>query len=143
MMRVLMALCATLIIASAVSAVAQAHPMRFPVKERYFKNRCGSRTVQAVLACEHRAAFHWGEKFRGGPGALYRWMKYISHRESRWDPFVTNASSGAAGLFQFMSRTWSASPYGRYSPYNPRWASLAAAWYASHPRKGGTHHWDL
>jgi hypothetical protein len=63
---------------------------------------------------------------------------YIAHRESRYDYKVTNRSSGAAGLYQFMPRTWSSTPYRRHSPYNPRWASLAAMWMWKH---GGYSHW--
>ena len=50
---------------------------------------------------------------------------YIAHRESRYNYKVTNPSSGTAGLFQFAHRTWQSTPYGKKSPYNPRWASLA------------------
>lgn len=63
---------------------------------------------------------------------------YIAHRESRYDYKVTNSSSGAAGLYQFMPRTWGSTPYHRRSPYDPRWASLAAMWMWAH---GGYHHW--
>jgi soluble lytic murein transglycosylase-like protein len=64
----------------------------------------------------------------------------IAFRESRWNPGVTNRSSGAAGLFQFMPRTWRYTPYGRRgkSPYNPRWASLGAMWMWAH---GFRSHW--
>ena len=64
----------------------------------------------------------------------------IAHRESRFDYRVTNASSGAAGLYQFMPVTWSSTPYRARSRYNPRWASLAAMWMWKH---GGYHHWSL
>jgi soluble lytic murein transglycosylase-like protein len=64
---------------------------------------------------------------------------YIAHRESRYNYKVTNSSSGAAGLYQFMPRTWSSTPYHRHSPYNPRWASLAAMWMWKH---GGQSHWS-
>ena len=57
---------------------------------------------------------------------------YIAHRESRYNWNVTNRSSGAAGLFQFMPRTWSYTPYRHKSPYNPRWAALAAMWMWKH-----------
>jgi hypothetical protein len=65
----------------------------------------------------------------------------IAYRESRWNPGVTNRSSGAAGLFQFMPRTWRYTPYGRRgkSPYNPRWASLGAMWMWAH---GYRSHWS-
>jgi hypothetical protein len=57
---------------------------------------------------------------------------YIAHRESRYDYKVTNSSSGAAGLYQFMPSAWRSTPYRRYSPYNPRWAALAAMWMGKH-----------
>jgi hypothetical protein len=64
----------------------------------------------------------------------------IAHRESRFNPRVTNSSSGAAGLYQFMPRTWQSTPYRRHSPYHPRWAALAAMWMWS---RGGYYHWRL
>jgi hypothetical protein len=64
---------------------------------------------------------------------------YIAHRESRYNWRVTNSSSGAAGLFQFMPRTWQSTPYRKHSPYHPRWASLAAMWMWKH---GGQSHWN-
>ena len=64
----------------------------------------------------------------------------IAYRESKFDYKVTNSSSGAAGLYQFMPTTWSNTPYGRKSPYHPRWASLAAMWMWKH---GGYSHWSL
>src|SRR3954466_8152158 len=63
---------------------------------------------------------------------------YIAHRESRYNYKVTNSSSGAAGLYQFMPRTWSSTPYHKHSPYSPRWAALAAMWMWRH---GGQYHW--
>ncbi|MEA3193963.1 MAG: Transglycosylase domain [Betaproteobacteria bacterium] len=79
-----------------------------------------------------RAAAHYGQS---KAQALA-----ISYRESRWNPHATNSSSGAAGLFQFMPVTWQHTPYRKHSPYQPRWASLAAMWLWS---KGGYHHWSL
>jgi hypothetical protein len=38
-----------------------------------------------------------------------------------------------------MPRTWASTPYRKQSPYNPRWASLAAMWMWKH---GGYHHWS-
>jgi hypothetical protein len=64
---------------------------------------------------------------------------YIAHRESRYNWRVTNSSSGAAGLYQFMPRTWASTPYHKHSPYSPRWASLAAMWMWKH---GGYSHWN-
>jgi soluble lytic murein transglycosylase-like protein len=64
---------------------------------------------------------------------------YIAHRESRYNWRVTNSSSGAAGLYQFMPRTWQSTPYRKHSPYHPRWAALAAMWMWKH---GGYSHWN-
>jgi membrane-bound lytic murein transglycosylase B len=64
---------------------------------------------------------------------------YIAHRESRYDYRATNSSSGAAGLYQFMPRTWASTPYHKHSPYSPRWAALAAMWMWKH---GGYSHWS-
>ena len=63
---------------------------------------------------------------------------YIAWRESRYNWKVTNPSSGTAGLYQFAHQTWESTPYHRYSPYNPRIASLAAMWMWAH---GGKSHW--
>jgi hypothetical protein len=65
---------------------------------------------------------------------------YIAWRESRYNWRVTNPSSGTAGLYQFARRTWGSTPYRHHSPYNPRWASLAAMWMWKH---GGYSHWSL
>jgi len=65
---------------------------------------------------------------------------HIAHRESRFNWRVTNSSSGAAGLYQFMPRTWQSTPYRKHSPYNPKWASLAAMWMW---KRGGLSHWNL
>jgi Transglycosylase SLT domain len=65
---------------------------------------------------------------------------YIAHRESRYNWRVTNSSSGAAGLYQFMPRTWRYTPYRNHSPYHPRWAALAAMWMWRHGYKS---HWSL
>jgi hypothetical protein len=68
-----------------------------------------------------------------------RWKAVqVAWRESRFDWRATNSSSGAAGLFQFMRRTWGTTPYRRFSPYNPRWASLAAMWMW---KRGYQSHW--
>ncbi len=71
-----------------------------------------------------RAARHYGQ-------SRYE-AYYIAHRESRYNWRVTNSSSGAAGLYQFMPRTWAYTPYRHHSPYQPRWAALAAMWMWKH-----------
>ena len=79
-----------------------------------------------------RAAAHFGESKRRAYA--------IAHRESRFDYRVTNSSSGAAGLYQFMPATWRSTPYKRKSRYNPKYASLAAMYMWS---RGGYSHWSL
>lgn len=88
-----------------------------------------SRVARCFIA---RAARHFGQSRSEA--------NRIAYRESRYNWRVTNRSSGAAGLFQFMPRTWRFTPYRRYSPYNPKWASLAAMWMWRHGYKS---HWGL
>lgn len=88
-----------------------------------------SRIARCFIA---RAAARFGQSRREA--------NYIAHRESRYNWRVTNASSGAAGLFQFMPRTWRYTPYRSHSPYHPRWAALAAMWMWKHGYKS---HWSL
>jgi hypothetical protein len=86
---------------------------------------------RAIARCFiYRAARHYGQSTR--------LALHIAHRESRFDWRVTNASSGAAGLYQFMPRTWRSTPYRRHSPYHPKWAALAAMWMW---KRGGYSHW--
>src|SRR4051812_32398132 len=89
----------------------------------------GSRT-QISRCFIRRAARHYHQSL----SSAY----YIAHRESRYDYKATNSSSGAAGLYQFMPRTWASTPYRKHSPYSPRWAALAAMWMWKH---GGQYHW--
>ena len=87
----------------------------------------------AVAKCFiRRAAAHFGES---------KDLAYsIAYRESRYQWGITNSSSGAAGLYQFMPGTWASTPYRRKSPYSPKWASLGAMWMWAH---GGYSHWSL
>lgn len=93
-------------------------------------NRDGRRAIARCFI--YRAARHYDQSTR--------LALHIAHRESRFDWRVTNSSSGAAGLYQFMPRTWQSTPYRRHSPYHPRWASLAAMWMW---KRGGYSHWSL
>src|SRR4051812_11091394 len=79
-----------------------------------------------------RAARHFGQSRKQA--------FYIAWRESRYNYRATNPSSGTAGLYQFARRTWESTPYRKHSPYQPRWASLAAMWMWKH---GGYSHWSL
>ncbi len=79
----------------------------------------------------YRASRHYGESTS--------LALQIAYRESRFNWRVTNASSGAAGLYQFMPGTWASTPYRRHSPYHPKWASLAAMWMW---KRGLYSHWS-
>ncbi len=79
----------------------------------------------------YRASRHYGESTR--------LALQIAYRESRFNWRVTNASSGAAGLYQFMPGTWANTPYRRYSPYHPKWSALAAMWMW---KRGLYSHWS-
>lgn len=61
----------------------------------------------------------------------------IASCESGLNPSAYNPS-GAGGLFQFMAGTFAATPYGSHDRYDPKWASLAAAWKM---RTQGTSEW--
>jgi len=50
----------------------------------------------------------------------------VARCESGLNPSATNPSSGAAGLFQFLSGTWSGTSQAGSSPYNA-WANIVAA----------------
>jgi hypothetical protein len=62
-----------------------------------------------------------------GPGAL-QWAMNVAWCESRYHPNSVNSSSGASGLFQFLPSTWAFTPYASYSPFDPKYNALAAAW---------------
>lgn len=62
-----------------------------------------------------------------GPAAV-QWAMNVAWCESRYHPNSVNSSSGASGLFQFLPSTWAFSPYASYSPFDPKYNALAAAW---------------
>ena len=62
-----------------------------------------------------------------GPAAV-QWAMNVAWCESRYHPNSVNSDSGASGLFQFLPSTWSGTPYASYSPFNPQYNALAAAW---------------
>ncbi|HEX4621803.1 MAG TPA: transglycosylase SLT domain-containing protein [Myxococcaceae bacterium] len=66
-----------------------------------------------------------------GPAAV-QWAMNVAWCESRYHPNSVNSSSGASGLFQFLPSTWSGTPYASYSPFDPKYNALAAAWLYSH-----------
>ena len=95
--------------------------------------RCwGRETRTRVAKCFiRRAAYHFDQPRRQAMA--------VAWRESRYNWRATNGSSGAAGLYQFMPRTWGSTPYRGRSAYNPRWAALAAMWMW---KKGYQSHWS-
>jgi soluble lytic murein transglycosylase-like protein len=88
-----------------------------------------------VSAAIHQAATTYG--------VSEAWMRRVSWCESRWTPWATNARSGAAGLFQFMPRTWrwmsAQAGWAGASPYDPWAAAAVAAWGL---RNGYASHWS-
>lgn len=67
------------------------------------------------------------------------WAVRLAMCESTLNPNAVNRSSGAAGLFQFMPRTWAATPWHNQSPFDPVANSQAAAWLWL---KYGSGQWD-
>lgn len=57
-----------------------------------------------------------------------QWAVNVAYCESRYHPNSVNSSSGASGLFQFLPSTWAFTPYAGYSPFDPKYNALAAAW---------------
>lgn len=137
MLSRLAVLCALVVLlpASAIAARPDAFCSdRLCTKDRPHRPSCWRYETRASESkCFiRRAARHYGQP---------RDLAYaIANRESRFNYKVTNSSSGAAGLYQFMPTTWRNTPYGRKSPYNPRWAALGAMWMWAN---GGYSHWSL
>jgi hypothetical protein len=52
---------------------------------------------------------------------------------SRWSK---NRHSSAAGLFQFLDTTWTSTPFGGFSVFDPYANALAAGWMHAHGRGG-------
>jgi soluble lytic murein transglycosylase-like protein len=130
---------ALLLVLGAVTAAASAAANRGPcanhlcTKYKPHTTSCwdkhGRRKIARCFIA--RAATH----FRQSKSKAF----HIAWKESRYDWHATNRSSGAAGLYQFMSHTWHTTPYRKHSRYHPRWAALAAMWMWKH---GGYHHWQ-
>lgn len=60
--------------------------------------------------------------------AAVQWAVNVAYCESRYHPNSVNSDSGASGLFQFLPSTWAFTPYAKYSPFDPKYNALAAAW---------------
>ena len=67
------------------------------------------------------------------------WALRVAACESGDNPNAVNASSGAAGLFQFLRSTWARTPYAASSPFDPVANARAAAWLYVH---GGPGNWQ-
>src|SRR3954452_20872224 len=116
-------------IACAALALALTLTLAAPAQAGSCWNHHGGRAVSRCFIARAAARYH----------QPVSQAYYIAWRESRYHWRVTNRSSGAAGLYQFMPTTWAHSPYRHRSPYNPRWAALAAMWFWAH---GGKFHWN-
>lgn len=56
------------------------------------------------------------------------WRKARCETGGTFSARAHNASSGAAGLFQFLPSTWASTPYARFSVWSPYASALAAGW---------------
>jgi soluble lytic murein transglycosylase-like protein len=76
-------------------------------------------------------------------GVSEAWLRRVAFCESRFLPWATNRRSGAAGLMQFMPRTWAwmsqQAGWAGASPYDPYAAADVAAWAFS---VGLSSHWS-
>ena len=86
--------------------------------------------TQWVVALITAAARRYGQS----PAA----MVAVARCESGLNPRAVNRVSGAAGLFQFMPRTWCTTPYARASVFDAAANANAAAWMWSVGRR---HEW--
>jgi hypothetical protein len=79
-----------------------------------------------VLAADSYAPSSVPDMIRSTFGP-YAWQALaIARCESSDNPWATNSSSGAAGVFQFLWSTWQGTSYAGYSPYDA-WANVSAA----------------
>jgi hypothetical protein len=111
-------LTALLLIVPAVSANAASQDARYswvPPKICKVDWRKGTWHVKKLIRC---AADHWDV-----PGGAAKAL-YIANRESHFDPDAYNASSGAKGIYQHLSRYWPGRAYTYgfkgFSAYNAR-----------------------
>lgn len=92
-----------------------------------------AQTEEVAYALEHASA-----EYGVSVGCLYR----IAYRESRYQPWATNRSSGAAGLMQYLPSTWrwmsQQAGYGGASVYDAWSAAHVTAWAI---RNGYLSHW--
>jgi len=94
-----------------------------------------AQSVEVADALEHASAEY---------GVSLGCLRNLAWRESRFTPWVTNAS-GHRGLFQYADRTWWTmsrwAGFSGASPYDPYAAAMVTAFALSHPWTGGLSHW--
>jgi hypothetical protein len=64
------------------------------------------------------------------------WRRARCETGGTLSPRAHNASSGAAGLFQFLPSTWQTTPFAALSIWDPYASALAAGWMQAHGRGG-------
>lgn len=91
-------------------------------------DRCtGNYTEQEILGFISNAAKKYGQN----KNAMVR----VARCESNLDPCAVNRAGPYYGLFQFLKSTWSKTPYGDQSIYDPKAQAMAAAWMWKEGRK--------
>jgi hypothetical protein len=91
-------------------------------------DRCtGSYTEKEILGFISSAAKKYGQS----ENAMVR----VARCESNLDPCAVNRSGPYYGLFQFLKSTWSKTPYGDQSIYDPKAQAMAAGWMWKEGRK--------
>lgn len=105
------------------------HACQYVCQVRVARKQCSNARPRA---CVTRAIVQY--RLTGWQSA---WMRRIPVCESDYDPLASNpAPPYAKGLYQFIDETWASTPYGRYSVFKAKWASLAAAWMLKQGRSG-------
>jgi hypothetical protein len=87
----------------------------------------GSYTEKEILGFISSAAKKYGQS----ESAMVR----VARCESNLDPCAVNRSGPYYGLFQFLKSTWSKTPYGDQSIYDPKAQAMAAGWMWKEGRK--------
>jgi hypothetical protein len=87
----------------------------------------GSYTEKEILGFISSAAKKYGQS----ESAMVR----VARCESNLDPCAVNRSGPYYGLYQFLKSTWSKTPYGDQSIYDPKAQAMAAGWMWKEGRK--------
>lgn len=116
----------------AARARANGAAMRWQQKRnRALERRLHAKVAPAQHAYEHAAVLA-ATAYGVSADTLIRKGRCES---GNWTAF-TNASSGAAGPWQFLWSTWRTTPFGAFDPYDPLAAALGAAWMHANGRGG-------